>query len=238
MKLLLVLLCLTAISAVYAQTRSQIWLGAGIEREVVPHFVVGFQTNARIQTAGPLQTLFQEVSVKSEHLKWFRPSIDYRFINSYAKNGNTTYMSRLNFNADFRKKFKDVKVGMRARYQMIIGTASLTGSDLDPALRIKPYVNWAIPKTRFTPEFSTEVFYNPAFGEFGRQFNRIRFGIGTTIDLPGPNTLGLTYYFGRKYNVSNPYTEHLFSLEYTYEWKSGKSDKKKKHYPGHSVRDL
>lgn len=239
MKLLSALLCVTALSAAHAQVRSQVWFGAGFEREILPHIVAGFQTNARISTAGPLQTLFQEASIKSEHLKWFRPSIDYRFITSYAKNGNPTYLSRLNFNADFRRKFKDVKVGVRVRYQMIIGNAALTGTDLDPALRMKPYVEWSIPKTRFSPAFSTELFYNPAFGEFGRQFNRVRFGLGTSIDLAGPNTLGITYYFGRKYNVSNPYTEHILSLEYNYEWKKAKAGKnKKKVYRGHSVRDL
>lgn len=225
MKRLILLACVVA-SSVHAQDRSEIWLGVGIKREVIKDVTVGFQTNARIQTAGKLQTLFQEVSIKSEHLKWFRPSVDYRFITSYAKNGNTTYSNRFNINADFRKKVKDLKLGMRFRYQLVIGTASSAGNDLDPSFRIKPYAEWGIPDSRFTPEISAELFYDPVFGEFGRRFNRMRYGIGTTIDLPGPNTLGVTYYYGRKFNTGNPYNEHLFSLEYSYEWKKSKGKSK------------
>jgi hypothetical protein len=39
------------------------------------------------------------------------------------------------------------------------------------------------------------------------------------VDLPGPHELGITYYYGRKFNTGNPYQEHLLSLEYTFEWK-------------------
>jgi hypothetical protein len=224
MRFVLCVMCAAALSA-HAQNREEIWLGAGLKREVLPNVIVGFQTNARIQTEGKLQTLFQEFSVKSEHLKWFRPSVDYRFITSYALNGNPSYSHRFNINADFRKKIKEVKVGVRGRYQLVIGGTGNTGTDLDPALRIKPYAEWTIPKTRFTPEFSTEFFYNPVYGELGQRFNRVRFGLGTTIDLPGPNTLGVTYYYGIKYNTGNPYKEHLFSLEYAFEWKKAKKKK-------------
>ncbi|HLP54985.1 MAG TPA: DUF2490 domain-containing protein [Fluviicola sp.] len=222
MRRLLVLLCLAG-STAYAQDRSEIWLGAGIKREVVKDVIFGVQTNMRIRTDGKLETLFQEVSVKSEHLKWFRPSVDYRFITSYADNGNPTYSNRFNVNTDFRKKIKEVKVGFRARYQLVIGSGTGSGSDLDPALRLKPYVEYEIPKTRFSPGFSVEFFYNPVFGEFGQRFNRVRFGLGTDIDLPGPNTLSFTYYYGRKYNTGNPYAEHLISLEYGFEWKKKKA---------------
>ncbi|MES2556986.1 MAG: DUF2490 domain-containing protein [Bacteroidota bacterium] len=221
MRRLLVLLCIAG-STAYAQDRSEIWLGAGIKREVLKDLIAGVQTNARIRTDGKLETLFQEVSIKSEHLKWFRPSVDYRFITSYADNGNPTYSNRFNLNADFRKKIKEVKIGFRARYQLVIGSGGSSGSDLDPALRLKPYVEYLIPNTRFTPGFSAEFFYNPVFGEFGQRFNRMRFGLGTDIDMPGPNTLSFTYYYGRKYNTGNPYSEHLISLEYGFEWKKKK----------------
>lgn len=233
MRLLLFLACAAALTA-HGQTRSEFRFAAGISREVAKDIVVGFQTNARVETDGRLQTLFQEASVKSEHLKWFRPSVDYRFIASYALNGNTEYAHRFNINADFRRKMKDVKVGARARYQLVIG-GGRTGTDLDPALRIKPYIEWSIPDSRFTPEFSTEFFYNPAYEDFGRQFNRIRFGIGTAVNLQGPHTIGITYYYGRKYATSQPYDEHLFSLKYDFEWKDSKG---KKNGNNKSLRNL
>lgn len=237
MRNLLVLLCGVLSCTGFAQTRSEIWLGAGIKREVVSDVVVGFQTNARIATSGKLETLFQEVSVKSEHLKWLRPSVDYRFITSYADNGSYSLSNRINVNADFRRKFKerDIKIGTRLRYQISVDNGTTSGGDLDPAFRIKPYIEFALPNTRVTPEFSTEFFYNPVYGEFGQRFNRVRLGFSANIDLPGPNSLGFTYYFGHKYNTGNPYNEHLFSLEYGFEWKKPKS---KGGDGGKALRDL
>lgn len=224
MRLFLFVFCALSLSS-YAQDRSEIWFGVGAKREVAKDLIVGVQTNMRLQTSGNVQTLFQEIGIKSEHLKWFRPSIDYRFITSYGLNGNTTYSSRFNINADFRQKVKEVKIGIRARYQLVIGSGSSSGNDLDPAFRIKSYVEYMIPKTRFTPEFSAELFYNPVYGQFGRQFNRVRFGLGTTIDLPGPHTLAITYYYGNKFATKIPYSEHLFSLEYSFEWRKAKAAK-------------
>jgi len=225
MRLLLFVFCAFSLSS-HAQDRSEIWFGVGAKREVAKNLIVGAQSNLRLQTSGNVQTLFQEIGIKSEHLKWFRPSIDYRFITSYADNGNTTYSSRFNLNADFRQKVKDIKLGIRMRYQLVIGGGSTASGDLDPAFRIKPYMEYAIPKTRFTPEFSAELFYNPVYGQFGRQFNRVRLGFGTSIDLPGPHTLSVTYYYGNKFATKSPYSEHLFSLEYSYEWRKPKSSKK------------
>jgi len=238
-KYLLLPFCLLLLNA-HAQDRSEVWFGAGVKSELVKDLMFGVQTNARVRTDGRLQTLFQEVSIKSEHIKWFRPSVDYRFIASYAKNGNTDYGNRINLNADFRHKFGDVKTGVRGRYQLFLGNALLTGTDLDPSFRIKPYVEYTIPKTRFTPEVSAEFFYNPQNGPTGDRFNRIRLGLSLGIDLPGPNTLGLTYYYGKRFNTGNPYNEHIFSLEYSYEFKKDK-DKKKKSKPvskSKSIRSL
>lgn len=224
MRNLLVPLCAALSLTGFAQDRTEIWLGAGIKREVVSDVMVGFQTNARIATSGKLETLFQEVSVKSEHLKWMRPSIDYRFITSYNDAGSYSLSQRFNMNVDFRKKFKEpeFKVGTRLRYQFSLDGRTTSGGDLDPAFRIKPYIEFPLPNTRVTPEFSTEFFYNPVFGEFGQRFNRVRLAFSANIDLPGPNTLGVTYYFGHKYNTDNPYNEHLLSLEYGFEWKKPK----------------
>lgn len=224
---LLFSLCLLSLKT-YAQDRSELWMGTGVKSELVKNLVFGLQTNARVRTDGGLQTLFQEASIKSEHLKWFRPSVDYRFITSYEKNGNTVYSNRINLNTDFRYKVGKIKTGVRSRYQLFVGNALLTGTDLDPAFRIKPYAQYEIPKTRVTAEVSSEFFYNPQNGPTGDRFNRFRLGLSLGIDLPGPNTLGLTYYYGKRFNTGNPYNENIFSVEYAYEMKRKNKGEKSK----------
>lgn len=225
-----------------AQYRSQLWLTAGVTTEPVKDWNAGVSSCYRLNTAGfSPATWYQEFSVKYSGFKWVRPSIDYRFISDWQKNGSIQNTHRLNFNVDFRSKLKRFRPGVRFRYQQLLGNFVLTGTDLDPAMRIKPYLTFLPKKGRVQPTVSAEFFYNPLFGEFGQRFNRVRLGLSAEIDLKGPNQLEVTYYFGKRFNTDKLYTEHLLSLEYTFEWKklSYKHLKKKKPKPGEqSIRDL
>ncbi len=160
-------------------------------------------------------------------MDWFRPSVEYRIVTSYDSRGNYSNSHRVNVNLDFRMKVQDFKIGTRLRYQGYLGggSAAAGGSDLAPAYRIKPYVEWS-NKSRFTPEVSTEFFYNPVPGPVGNRFNRVRYGLTLNIDAKGPNDLSLTYYYGRKFNTGKPYSENILSLEYSFEWKKAKKSKK------------
>jgi hypothetical protein len=204
-----------------AQVRNQLWLSGEISHEPIKKVELDFNTNIRFGTPDGLNTLYQELGAKYTKIKWFRPSIDYRFITSYDERRNYSYTHRLNFNADFRHKLSDFKIGIRFRYQMYLarGVALETGTDLDPSFRIKPYVDWDIPKKKFKPGISAEFFYDPSYGPFGRTFNRVRLGANIEFDLPKKQTLNITYYFGNKYFAKNRYVENILSLTYGFEWK-------------------
>lgn len=208
-------------------TRGQFWFSAGVKREIKYNLEVNLNTNLRLNNYGQLATLYQEASLKYNKLDWFRPSIEYRIVTNYDERRNYENSHRLNLNADFRHKYKQIKFGARFRYQMYIGGYASNGSDLDPAFRVKPHVEWAKPKSKITPEASVEFFYNPTNGPFGHTWNRIRYGLTLNFDLPGSNEIGLTYYYGQKFNTKNNYNEHILSLEYTFEWKKAKKKKKK-----------
>lgn len=242
MRLALSVLLVLSGTFAHAQYRSQVWLTAGVTAEPVKDWNVGVSSCYRLNTAGlSPATWYQELSVKYAGLKWFRPSIDYRYISDWQNNSSVQNTHRLNFNLDFRTKLKRFRPGVRFRYQQLLGNFVLTGTDLDPAMRIKPYVTFMPKKGRIQPTFSTEFFYNPLFGEFGQRFNRVRFGLSAEIDLKGPNQLEITYYFGKRFNTDKRYTEYLLSLEYTFEWKkmSYKHLKKeKKESASQSASDL
>lgn len=208
-------------------TRGQFWFSAGVKRELKHHLEANLNTNVRLNNYGQLATLYQEASLKYTKLEWFRPSIEYRIVTNYDERRNYENSHRLNFNADFRHKIQQIKFGARVRYQMYIGGFASSGSDLDPALRFKPHVEWDKPKSKITPEASVEFFYNLTNGPFGRTWNRVRYGLTLNFNLPGSNEIGLTYYYGQKFNAKNNYNEHILSLEYTFEWKKAKKKKKK-----------
>lgn len=208
-------------------TRGQFWFSAGVKREIKYNLEVNLNTNVRLNNYGQLATLYQEASLKYNKFDWFRPSIEYRIVTNYDKLRNYSSSHRLNLNADFRYKFQQVKFGARLRYQLYIGGYASNGSDLDPAFRVKPHVEWAKPKSKITPEASVEFFYNPTSGSFGHTWNRVRYGLTMNLNLPGSNEIALTYYYGQKFNTKNNYNEHILSLEYTYDWKKTKKKKKK-----------
>lgn len=222
------LFCLSAFSGVvlYAQTRSELWLSAGVKREVFKNIVVNLGSTYRTNYQGEAQTWYQELGVKSEHLDWFRPSIDYRLVTSFDQLRNASTAQRLNLNADFRGKWNEFKFGTRLRAQMYFVNQQTTGGDLDQTYRIKPYVGHQIGKSKVSAQLSCEWFYNPINGPLGHRFNRVRYGASLAIDLPKKNSLELTYYYGRKFNSNNPYSEHLISLDYGFEWKKAKAKKK------------
>ena len=208
-------------------TRGQFWFSAGLKRELKYDLDASLNTNLRLNNYGQLATLYQEISLKYTKLDWFRPSVEYRIITDYDELRNFDNSHRLNFNADFRHKVQQIKFGARLRYQMLIGGFATTGGDLDPAIRVKPHVEWDRPKSKITPEASVEFFYNPQNGPFGRTWNRVRYGLTLNFNLPGANEIGLTYYYGQRFNSKSNYNEHILSLEYTFEWKKAKKQKKK-----------
>lgn len=208
-------------------TRGQFWFCAGVKRDLKHDLTFSVNTNLRLNNYGQLATLYQEASLKYTKWSWFRPSVEYRIITDYDEARNYDNSHRLNFNADFRHKVQQVRFGMRLRYQLFIGGFLTTGGDLDPAFRIKPHISWSKPKSKITPSASVEFFYNPNNGPYGDRWNRIRYGASLDFNLPGSNEIGLTYYFGQKFDSKNNYSEHILSLEYTFEWKKAKKKKKK-----------
>lgn len=222
MKTLIFSCSLFLFGTLQAQDRGELWFGAGISREVKPKLTVAVQTNLRTSYTLGVQTWFNELSVKSTHLGWFRPSVDYRLITSFDALRNSLTLQRLNLNFDFRGKLKDFRPGIRFRYQFFLGNGVAIGNDLDPSFRIKPYVSYKIDGKRLSPTLSAEYFYDPSNGPVGRRFNRQRYGLGTDIDLPGPNEGNVTLYYGKKFNTGNPYNEFLLSFEYNFDWKKKK----------------
>jgi hypothetical protein len=219
----LTLFCASCVFTTFAQDRGELWIGAGVSKKIVPNTILSFQSNLRASfTMGP-QTVFQELGLKSEHLDWLQPAIDYRLVTNFDNLGNATTTNRLNFNATFKYKLGALRPSLRFRYQTFIGNFNATGTDLDPSFRLKPSLKYKINDSRIQPSIGAEFFYDLGYGPTGRRFNRQRYGLGAEVDLPGSNELAVTMYYGRKFNTGNPYNEFLFSIEYNFELKKKKT---------------
>ena len=166
---------------------------------------------------GNVKTFFPEASVKYKVLKWAHVSMDYRLVSKRDDLGNYLGANRMNFNVKLRHSYKRFKYSCRVRYQMSSrgGGNQAYESDFDEAFRFKPAITYNIRKSIFEPFFGLDFFYNPTNGVYGNRFDKVRYGIGTSIELGDAHDLDVSFKLDQRFNSSNNGTKLIFALAYT-----------------------
>jgi hypothetical protein len=215
----LIFLAITFFSvSAYSQHESQVWTEVGVSGKVVKRLGWAVDLNARFGAAG-LETFFPQVGFQYKVKKWFRPSIDYRYILDKDKYGNMLGGHRINFNANFEKGIKRFEIDGRLRYQYAfnrIGGSTDFDPDLDQAFRLKGAVKYDIDNSIFTPLFSAELFYAPEFGP-DRGFSKIRIAVGTSLELDGPHKVSVKYQLDKRFEFGRN-LRHVMSVSYGYKF--------------------
>ncbi len=218
--ILIIILFLTSAFSSYGQNDDyMLWTQIGVKGKVTQKLSYSGTINTRFGGEG-VETFFPQLGFEYKLLKWLRPSVEYRFIIDKNKYGNYKSSNRLNFNVELGKKISRFDVGFRIRYQYAFNRISQQeyNPDFDQAFRFKPFVEYNIKGSKFTPIVSTEFFYDPQFGPNGREFTKIRVGIGTKLKLKGPHTVGFKYQFDKKFNYKDGY-RHVLALSYSFKIK-------------------
>lgn len=200
----------------YAQHETQVWTEVGVSGKVVKRLGWSVDINSRFGAAG-LETFFPQVGFKYKVKKWFRPSIDYRFILDKDRYGNMLSGHRINFNANFEKPIERFELGARLRYQYAFNRFVNSGDfdpDLDQAWRLKGSVKYDIDNSIFTPLFSAELFYNPQYGP-DRGLSKMRIAVGTSLELDGPHKVSAKYQLDKRFEFGSN-LRHVISLSYGY----------------------
>lgn len=197
-----------------------LWLRSGVKGKVVKNLSWSGELNGRVGSFG-LETFFPQAGLEYELTKWFRPSVEYRFLIDRNKYGNYKASSRINFNANFKKSVKRLDFGIRLRYQYAFNSLSTQNynSDFDKAFRLKGQVAYKIKGTKFTPFLTGELFFDPQYGPKTPGFNKLRMALGSKINLKGPNSLSLKYQFDKKFRNYSDGLRHVLSVSYAYKFK-------------------
>ena len=203
----------------YSQLNSgMVWTELGVKGSVTKKIDWAGDLTTRFGNLG-VNTFFPQVSVKYKLTKWFRPSLEYRAIFNHLSNGNYNFSNRLNINGEFKHGISDFDFGLRIRYQYSFGTLFASGSydpEFDQAIRIKPSVTYDIKKSMFSPTASAEFFYDPSYGQYGRQFTKIRTFVGVKFDWKKPFDIAVGYMFDGKINLPKPSNRHILSVSFAY----------------------
>jgi hypothetical protein len=121
---------------------------------------------------------------------------------------------------------------MRVRYQYSFSGSKQSSYDaeFDQAIRLKPQISYDIKKSKWSPIWTIEFFYNPSYGPAGRQFTKYRMFSGAQLDLKGPHNVALGYILDQELNTVRPDTKHILNVSYSLDLgalkKSDKKDKK------------
>lgn len=204
----------------------QVWSEAGLSYKIDKNQSLAFDLTTR-HGAGGLQTFFPQISYRYKVNKYFKPSIDYRFIGSSTDEGNFSYQHRINGNLQFAYDLDRLQLGLRFRYQY---STNRLGNNYEPefgqALRIKPSFAYDVKNTDLEPQVSMEFFTGPMDGQVGYHLNRIRwsFGVGYTFD--GPHNIEIAYLYDQRINSPGSLNRAILNLSYGYNLGGEKKTKK------------
>jgi len=220
---LLCLLCV-AMSGI-AQMDHEFWLSGGAKYRMTKKLDLSGEMNFRIEPV-VLNTFFTEFTAKYQVTKWFKPSLDYRWVWDRNQYGNYKFSQRVNVNANFETSWNRFDFGMRARLQTNLSrvrTPESSFSDLAPGFRLKPEILYDIDNSFISPVISTEFFFSESkSGAF--IMNKIRFAAGVDFEMIGPYNVSLKYMYGL--SLYSPKYEHLLAFSFTRKYKSAKAKKK------------
>ncbi len=216
----LIFIFFTSIFYGYSQNDDyMLWTKIGVKGKLSKKFSYTGTINTRFGGEG-VETFFPQVGVEYKLMKWLKPSLEYRFIIDKNKYGNYKVSNRLNFNVELTQEVNRFNFGFRVRYQYAFNSISQQeyNPDFDQAFRFKPSIEYNIKGSKFTPIVSSEFFYDPQYGPFGRQFTKVRFAIGSKVNLKGPHSVGFKYQFDKKFNYKDGF-RHVLALSYAYKIK-------------------
>lgn len=199
----------------YSQHEYMTWVELGAEGKLTKKLKLSGELNGRFGSSG-VETFFPQLGLEYKVTKWFKPSIEYRFIVDKNKYGNYHSTNRLNINALLGHEYKRLDYSVRIRYQFAFNGASQASydSDFDQAIRIKPAFKYNIKGSKISPELSAEFFYNPMYGPLSPGFNKVRAAAGIKWKLKGPHEIGIKYQLDKKFRDYSANLRHVASISY------------------------
>ncbi|MFN5223097.1 MAG: DUF2490 domain-containing protein [Bacteroidota bacterium] len=194
-----------------------LWTSLGLKSDLGKKFSLDGDVELRFnENVTELGTIYGEALLGYKFNKRLEGSIGYRLIGKRRFDDSFSIRHRVLLNLSYKKKFNKVTASFRARYQSQF-------SD------IKRSENWRVPDDYFrfkatfkydtdkkwTPFVSGESFYylnRPG----GPLFTEYRLSAGFEYEYSEKSAINLGYIFDREVNVSNPWTNYIVSIGWSY----------------------
>jgi len=215
------LICFFAISlsvSAFGQHEFELWTKASAEGDVVSDLSWSASLNTRFGNRG-VNTFFPQVGLEYKVQKWFRPSVEYRFILDQDKYTNFSAMHRINFNANFKAELIDrININTRLRYQYAFNRGSVENfnPDFDQAIRLKVAAKYKIKGNPVTPLATYELFYDPSFSATGPSLSKMRVAVGASIKVAKGQRVSAKYQLDKRFMSFDENLRHVLAFSYSY----------------------
>lgn len=199
----------------FGQTSGQIWSEIGVKGKISKKLDWGLEVNTRFGSKDGVETFFPQASLKYKITKWFRPSIDFRYILDQDRFGNFQPANRLLVNANFEKDInKRLSVEFRARYQYEFARWSNNSGyeqSISQIVRLKPEVSYSFKNSIFRPYLNSEVYYY--LEPYNPHFSKLRIGVGTDLKIDDPLSIGIGYIYDHELDNTKglPNVKHILT---------------------------
>lgn len=206
----------------FSQTSGQVWSEIGVKGKFNKKLDWSLEVNTRFGAANGIETFFPQASLKYKLTKWFRPSIDFRYILDQDRYSNFQPANRFMANANFEKDFsKRLSGEFRVRYQYEFARWSNNSGyeqSVKQTLRFKPEIAYEIKHSIFKPYVNSELYYY--LEPYNPHFSKLRIGVGTDLKIKDPLSIGIGYIYDRELDNMKglPNIRHILTTSLKYKF--------------------
>lgn len=205
-------------------TDIELWNNFSLTKEIGKKLEVELEEEIRFrENASKLDKLFTGLSAEYEIIKDLEAGLEFRLYRNTKNKGGIEFQKRIRGTLEYSYKLNRFKIGLRTGLQnkdenLWLNDVQTTSSIYN--WRNKLSIQYNIPKTKLTPEFSSELFrvYEE---EQEAKFNKLRLTLEFRFPILKNTKMELFYRLDKALNIEIPTDTHIIGtgINYTFESK-------------------
>jgi hypothetical protein len=203
----------------HAQTKdAMLWMNVTLEKDLNKDFSLSLAEELRFtDNISELGAFFTDLGLNYKINKRWRTSFNYRFTNRQRLDDSYSKRHRYYADLSYRDKIKPIAFVFRTRLQSQYAdiNSSPTGHVAEYYWRNKLTLKYDLDK-KYTPYVSIEMFL-PVFTPEFSQPDGMRYSAGLEYALSKRSTFDLYYMIQQEYQVSNPQTDFVVGIGYSFD---------------------
>jgi len=181
-----------------------------VSKEVIDNFELSYAQEIRFnKNASSFDKAFAEFGARYKINKYVKLGLDYRFYRNQQQDGD--YENQQGWAAKVNTKYKIDRFTIKYKLQFQNKDEDFWANDSKNGnvfnLRNELSLSYNIPKTKFKPQISTELFRR--YYEGNSAFNKMKIGADVTYPIKKWLDIDVGYTYDRELNTTKPASIHI-----------------------------